>query len=111
MWNSEEESASSGFESPLSLCDPRQLTPPVWASLTPSDKWGGRAYILRDVRSRRGGVQVQTPDAEETTWTEWPPADFILSGQDGDSQVSRAALAPKSLTTAHFSGTTSQSVW
>lgn len=52
----------------------------------------------------RGGVQAQTSTQRSSC-----PAAFVLLGQDRDPQVSRAALAPKSLTRAHLSGAVSQS--
>lgn len=60
----------------------------------------GRDEVVRRRRARRRG-------------SSHPATAFVLSGQDRDSwsgQVSSAALAPKSLTTAHLSGAVSQSV-
>lgn len=63
------------------LCDPRQVTPPIWASFPASEKWSEEA--TEEVRTRREGAGAD-PDPEEAARSERPPAARIPSGQDKD---------------------------
>lgn len=68
------------------LCDPGQMTVPLWSSFSKMTEMTGVSGILSlSFLADKGGPGVQSPE---------PWLEGLVEGQDGDSESGLEALAP-----------------